>query len=232
MSQTSISRFRKPTQIESLKTYGNPCQLVTTPMKFSFITAAVLVVFASTGRAQIIVSGNVGAGGTGTISIQSDLVFPITATGNAVALVFDEWVTSDGSLTGANILSAGALTVSRGGTPTQVPLQKVLDNEGGTVGGVTANDGYLLFSNYAVTTGDTVTLQAGTWTFAGAAAFNPQTVQTFEGNVFLANQSGTHLSSSILAVPEPSQYAQVAGAGVLGWALMRRFRRNQANRVG
>ena len=203
-------------------------------MKSSLITAAVLVAFASTGRAQILVSGNVGTGGTATISIQSDLVFPITATGNAAVVVFDEWVTSDGSNTGANILSAGALTFSRGGTPTQVPLQTLNDNLGRTSGAVTANDGFLFFSNYAVTTGDTVTLKAGSWSFAGAGAFNPQTVQTFAGNVFLADPLGARLSSSLPAgpVPEPSQYAQVAGVAVLGWALMRRVRRNQANRVG
>jgi hypothetical protein len=148
-------------------------------------------------------------------------------------LVFDEWVTSDGSQT-APSLAGQTVTFSRGGTTTQVGLQSLNDNLARTAGAMTSNDGFLLFSGYAVTAGDTVTIKAGSWSFSGAALFNPQTVQTFTGNVFLANALGSALSSPISAgpVPEPGQYAQVAGVGVLGWALLRRFRRNQANRVG
>ncbi len=157
---------------------------------------------------------------SGSLQITADITFNITTAGSGQLIIFDEWVTSDGSQAFANLsphLSIsinGALPISRFGT--------FVDNLVFNQGQITSNDGYIfLNSSFSVSAGDTVTLKAATYNIAAISGFNQQASQTFIGNMFITDGNGTRLSNPV-AVPEPSGLALVLTAGVVGLFLRRR----------
>lgn len=75
--------------------------------------------------------------------------------------------------------------------------------------------------------GDTFTLAAGTFTFANYTGVVPSNGLY---STFLADTNGLNLGAGS-AIPEPSTYAAIAGAGALGLALWHRRRRVTAPAV-
>lgn len=150
----------------------------------------------------------------GSMVFTQDINFIITSTGGYVFnVVFDEWVTSDGSRTNLD-LSPSLLSYSlNGGAPETVALSILVDNNNFAAGDITPNDGSINFPLGVFTTlGDVFTLKAATYTLAAnslTAGFNPQADQTFTGNAFLVTTSkgGSRRSAntSVGAVPEPSR---------------------------
>ena len=164
---------------------------------------------------------------TPTIQITAPITLTIATTGNVSFLAFDEWVTNDGSAT--NVLgtpSGQLLSYTLAGTAGTASITRLADNLNGTLGSITANDGYIVFtSSFNVTAGQTLTIQPDTFTFGSNSNFNPNTPLAFTGNIYLANNTGMALTAptSVDQVPEPSTWAALlAGAGMLGFALRRR----------
>lgn len=154
-----------------------------------------------------------------TVSTAGSIVFTqdihFTSTGGSVgAVVFDEWVTSDGSTNFHSSFSPSLLSYSlNGGATATVVLNFFKDNNNALTGEITPNDGSLNFvSSVATSPGNVFTLKAATYTLAASslpAGFNPQAGQTFTGNAFLVenSKSGARRSAntSVGAVPEPSR---------------------------
>jgi len=157
---------------------------------------------------------------SGSLQITADITFNITTAGSGQLIIFDEWVTSDGSQAFANL--APHLSISINGASPISRFGVIVDNLGFTQGQVTANDGYIfLNSSFSVSTGNTVTLKAATYNIAAISGFNQQASQTFIGNMFVADGNGNRLSNPV-AVPEPSGLALVLTVGVAGLFLRRR----------
>jgi len=195
-------------------------------------SAAVLTVPA---HAAVILSGDVNVtGGTATLQITHDIHFTITSTGSASLLVFDDWVgTSDGNLSQMTDNPAASISYRINGGATQsVAISGLLDNNF-TIGSINSTDGFLFFGAISVVEGQTLTILAQTHTFGGNSSFNPATKQVFTGDVFLSTTGGLMLSSpvSLSSVPEPSEWAAAAAAGLVGFAVWRR-RRVRAAAVG
>ena len=157
----------------------------------------------------------------GNIVFTQDINFTITTAGVFNTLVFDEWVTSDGTFTG---ITPGSFTPSalsysiNGGAAATTALTNFRDNTNATFNDLTPNDGYLYSaSGVSVALNDIFTVKAGTYTLAAGsipAAFNPQANQTFTGNAFLFQNSGSvRLSANtpVGAVPEPSRALLLLG---------------------
>ena len=184
---------------------------------------------ASAGRASILTTGNFQTGTpTPTLSLSTPVTLAITASDNVSGLVFDEWVTNDGTQNTA-FTSPRPQTLSYqidGGAVQTVGVGYLVDNLAGTVGDVTANDGYLVLNGFLfVTAGQTLTFLPGSLTFgSGGAAFNPPPV-VFNGNAYVDNMTGNALSgpASVNVAPEPSAWALLGvGVGALGLSLRRR----------
>jgi len=160
----------------------------------------------------------------GSLVITQDIVIPVTVSGPAQLLVFDNWVpTSDG---GAHTSALGASVqyTINGGSSQTATNATLTDNAVTPLFDVTASDGYFTFPTFfAVTIGNVVTFTAGTYPLAATSFFNPQATQTFTGNVFLANNFAARLSNNI-AVPEPNT-AALCGLGLLLGGAVRRHRR-------
>ena len=166
----------------------------------------------------------------GSLVITEDIEYTITTTGNLSIIIFDEWVTNDGtrSRITADAFSAAPISYTiNAGPPAGGAVSSLVDNTGAVFNHVNHNDGYLFFlSDIPVAAGNTFTLLAATYELSAGSLpvdFNPQANQTFTGNSFLAGRDGARLSSdtSAGAVPEPSQLVLLTGA-LLPLALRRR----------
>ncbi len=155
----------------------------------------------------------------GSIVITQDINFTITTSGSVRDVVFDEWVTSDGSSEAffSGSISPNLLSYSlNGGATATVQLSIFRDNEI-ISNDITPNDGYLFIGTTVPTTLDDVfTVKAATFTLAAnslPAGFNPQAAQTFTGNAFLTTTLGDRLTAntSVGAVPEPSRALLLLG---------------------
>ena len=202
-------------------------------IKSTLSLLAVLGLFAPCAtRAAVTTSGNFQTGTpVPTLAFTNPFTLTITASGNASYLVFDEWVTSDGSQTSATASTNQTLSYQiNGGTTQSIGVSLLYDNLSRTVGAATANDGILSFGgSIAVTAGQTLTFLPSSATFAsGGTAFNPPP-SAFTGNAFLIDGSGTAYSAlgSVGAVPEPSTWA-LLGIGAVGTGVVARRRRQQA----
>ena len=192
---------------------------------FSALVLAGVCATPSASDAQIIISGNTGAGGTGTLTIVSDLTFTISRSASLANLVFDEWVSSDGVRTTVSFVTGSKISYELNGVPGTRTINSLNDNYAQTfTPALTANDGSIFFSSFSVTTGSTFVLKAGSWNFNGNASFNPDAMGTFTGNVFLSNGANQFMSEPVSAVPvpEPAAYGLLAGAAFFGLALGRR----------
>jgi hypothetical protein len=140
------------------------------------------------------------------------------------ALVFDEWVVSDGTLTSAFSTSSVSYNIDGGSTQT-VPIKNLIDNNAFTLGSITRNDGYIYFTvPFAVSAGQIVTFLAQTLTFDSVDPNFKQPPAIFTGNAYLVNLSTAGAVSGLTSVnpiPEPSA-ALFGVAGTLG--LLRRRR--------
>ena len=200
-------------------------------LTFATLSVIVLVVFAIGWRESIIVGAAIvvtlpTATVAGSIVITNDINFTITTAGLVQIVVFDEWVTSDGSnsaISGSAIAPGIAYSVNGGSPAAGIPIL-FLDNGNGTALDLTANDGFLAFLSSSVAVNDTFTLKAASYSIAAGSlppGFNPQGSQTFAGNAFLTDAPGNRLSANA-AVPEPGTTLLGALAGL---ALLRRRRR-------
>jgi len=103
----------------------------------------------------------------------------------------------------------------------------LIDNLTMTQGQMTPNDGLLAIANgldtIPVITGNTLTLRAGSYSLSAVSNFNPQTNQTFTGNMFVVDSSvaGQRISN-IVAVPEPATNALILAGMATIFATLRR----------
>lgn len=164
-------------------------------------------------QAAIVLSGNFQTGTpTPTLEITEDIEFEITNSSIVAFLIFDQWTISDGVGVAVQDNPTQSVFYSLNGNPDASDvIGNLTDNFTSTAGAVTPGDGLLRFnSGIAVTSGDTLTIRAGTYTFESNADFNPLLNDyTFTGDVFLINSSATQISN-IVSVPEPSSVGLLA----------------------
>lgn len=198
------------------------------PSICKFFFSALTFLWCQNVQGSVILSGDVTSTG-GTLQITSDISFNITSTTTDFrALAFDEWVLSDVSTQG---LTMNNLNYQINGGAIQSTSNSTLqDNFTGIDGPLTANDGYVLFDALSVTAGQTVTIKAGSYTVtSGHGDFNPTAVGTFTGNAFLTTATTPiSLISNTVVVPEPEDFAALAGLGCVGWFLFREKRRSRS----
>jgi len=162
---------------------------------------------------------------SGSLQITNDIVFTITSNGNAAFFVFDEWVISDGSMTFSTLSPMASISLN-GAAPMSKSMG-LIDNLTMTQGQMTPNDGLLAIANgldtIPVITGNTLTLRAGSYSLSAVSNFNPQTNQTFTGNMFVVDSSvaGQRISN-IVAVPEPATNALILAGMATIFATLRR----------
>ena len=179
-------------------------------MKPRLLVASITLILCAQARTEMITIGEDQTAGTGTLTLNYDLVFTITnpATANLL-FVFDEVASSDGTYARASF--TGLEFSINGGN--HLAIQYWFDNTTAPTPDITSNDGFLYSTALStLTINDIVTLHAGTGTMTGGdmipsgASFNPWTSGDY--TVFITTNGGTRLS--IDAVPEP------ATAGLLG----------------
>lgn len=186
--------------------------------------ALLAVLFQSSAHGVIIFSGPLQSSG-GSIEITSDVTFNITSTGTVFGLILDSWVTSDGDPSALSLSGPFSYSINAG------PVQNgsvsfAYDNEPpyGSFGDVESNDGAIQLSAISVNAGDTLTVFAQTFNVVfGDSGWNPQAIQSFAGDVFLADFIGDSISD-VVAVPEPSTSAILLSLCVL-LATITRLRR-------
>ncbi len=188
---------------------------------------AVVALVSPAVRADITTSGNFKTGSpTPTLNITAPITLPITASGNLNYLDISNWVTNDGTQDNTSASPSGQKLSYQinGGAIQTIGVSYLYDNDQ-SFGAATVNDGLLNFSSIlAVTTGQTLTILPGTFTFAsGGSTFN-QPPADFTGNVFVASTSAARLSPSVSvgAVPEPATLGVIGIPAAL--ALLRRRR--------
>ncbi len=161
----------------------------------------------------------------GSLQITHDITVAVTTAGEANMLVLDNWVTWAGSYANASVTPL--LNILHNGAAVPVAYSLMVDNAG-TGGTLDSGDGYLGFATndntlagYQVVPGDTLTIQAGTYTLTtGMLAFNVPAGGVYEGNVYLANWNAVPLSQAI-AVPETGTIGLLA-LGAVGAGFSRR----------
>ncbi|GAA5121822.1 hypothetical protein JIN84_01240 [Luteolibacter yonseiensis] len=187
----------------------------------SLTTVFLFAALASPLSAAIIVTGNVSTPNAPcTFEITSDINVTITANAvnQIVAVMFDNWVTTDGTRTDRP-LSPGFSYQLNGIAGSQTAT--LGDNIDNTFGIITPGDGFIFLQlPTPAVIGDILTLKAGVYNFTGDAAFNPQTVGTFNGNLVVIDNLANPIAAPT-AVPEPSG----ALLGLVGAALLFRRRR-------
>lgn len=153
---------------------------------------------------------------TGSIVFTHDLTFTILGdSGRGILgfIVFDEWVTSDGSRSAIALPTPyHDLHYSMNGGPDEarwIRYGGLVDNFAGTEASVTPNDGYFGARDIMpLEAGDVLTLKAATYILpmVDVPDFNPQANQVFTGNVFIIGPFGYALTDMVSAgpVPEPS----------------------------
>ncbi len=183
----------------------------------SLLTALLL---GATAQAEMITVGGDQTNGTGTLTVNYDLVFTITETVTTTTFfIFDEIVISDG---GQSQMPFSGLEFSINGG-SRITLNTWTDNVSGTVGDVTPNDGFIFGDSSSFVSGDTVTLHAGTGTMAFTdPTFNPWSSGDYD--VFMADNNTAERISDV--VPEPAT-ALLFGIGGLGAFIVRRNKKNQ-----
>ncbi len=188
-----------------------------------FVAGIAAFLSLSAARAAIVLSGDVLTTG-GTFEITQDITITVTTTGNGKTLVFKDWVTSDDSAHAVDFTEASLNYQINGGSVQSTTLDLVADNFAfPATNDIGPNDGYIYFNDIAVTAGDILTVKSGSWATSGKAGFNPEAIQTYTGEVFLMTGNGEALSGGVV-VPEPSTWAALCGAGMLGLALWRRHK--------
>ena len=192
-------------------------------MKKTNITISILsaLLLGATAQAELITLGGDQTAGTGTLTINYDLVFNITtpSTPTVFGFVFDEIVLSDGSF--AQVSFSGLEFSINGGA--HYSLNQWVDNRTGSVGDVTANDGYITTgSAETIVFGDIVTLHAGIGTMSTTAA-NFNSWASGDYDVFVIDGGGNQISD---VVPEPAT-ALLFGIGGIGAFIVRRNKKAQ-----
>lgn len=161
----------------------------------------------------------------GSVVIDAPIAFLITKAGSVQGIVFDEWVTSDGT---KSTLVFAKDTIAyyniNGGSTQQLTFDIInrfalVDNLAGIAKSISANDGFIEIPvSSAVVIGNIFTLLPSTLVLPAQTVsnFNPAAAQIVTEKVFLAGQSGEALSGLTSAVPEPSAaLLSLLGAGLL-----------------
>jgi hypothetical protein len=192
-------------------------------MKMTPLAILIAIFSVSVARSAIIVSGDVNdTQATCSITFTSDISYNLTGGSPfGFQLVFKDWVTtSNGLPTLASIQSPVPFEISGVANNVTVPLLQPDRNT--TTIDLTPTDGTLVFTfDGGTTQGEVITIEAGTYTFHGLMFLNPQMVQTFTGDTFLADFNGGAISQTV-AVPEPSLTMLL---GCMGAGLLHRRRR-------
>ncbi len=189
-------------------------------MRLLAILSLVVVSMLSSRASVIVVAPTQTA--PGSIQFTEDITFTITSSGFAETFVFDNWVTSDGSLT-ASQLTPDVFFSLNGGAPFQLATT-LYDNLATNYGEMTPGDGYLFHTGIAVQPSDILAIKQGSYTLK-EAGFNPEVTQTFTGNMFITNSAGEIISSQTV-VPEPGTLALCSfGLTVMICSLQRRTHR-------
>lgn len=184
-------------------------------MKKYLVALFVMAFFCSAAQAVLITVGGDQTDGTGTLTFNEDAVFTATSTTVGTLLfVFDEVVTSDGSLDNVNF---SGLEFSINGGP-RYAIANWTDNYTGNYRALTPNDAYIYYQpNVGITNGDIVTIHAGTGTMNESAPnFNSWSSGDYQMFLSVAG----HQMSSV--IPEPSTFMMLGVAGGLLFIIRRR----------
>jgi hypothetical protein len=203
--------------------------MLTSVFRTSLAVAA--LVLANSTSASLLVTGTIPS------SVTFELTNPVSFNHKAGSfdnrvryLVFNDWVTSDGSpsrsgsFTGGSNSSFGSIGYLVNTEPVVFrPISGIVDNNGATTGDLTPGDGYIeIRTGFDFESGDTVTFPAQSWTFDFTGTTNPQIIQRFNGGVFLTNSSFEQISE-LSIVPEASNFVSILGVFSLCMAVS--FRR-------
>lgn len=184
------------------------------------------IALAATAPAAITTSGDFKTGTpTATFTITAPITFTITAdyiSGSGIIMVLDGWATPENASVPAPPTVGNMVSYKIDGGITQtVPLNTIFDEYPMNLGAYTMDDGLIWMGDIAVTTGQTLTILAQTWTFDAAGAEFNTPPALFEGNAFLVGNDSQIIMSGLVPVPEPTT-ALLGAIGTL--ALLRRRR--------
>lgn len=177
---------------------------------------------------QIVISGDPGTTGA-SVTIENDIAVSFTTSGNAAYLVFQDMVsTNDGTESdlGNTPTPQFQFNINGGSTITRA-IYQFTDNPVPASGDVSATDSLFLINSFFGSSGQTINVLAGTYTFGATVAnFNSEALGTFTGNIFFADSSYNRLSdiTAVSAVPEPSNYALLLGVFSMVPLIVRRRR--------
>jgi len=173
----------------------------------------ILMLCVTAQAANMITVGGDQTAGTGTLTINYDITFNVTAGSSAFLFVFDEIATADAS--GDNAGFSGLEYSINGGDKSS--LSSWRDNLGFDLGDMTPNDGHISGVFKTVSIGDTVTLHAGTGTMTSTKPnFSPWASGNYD--MFMADGSGNQISD---VVPEPATAGLLGISAVVFYALRR-----------
>ena len=154
------------------------------------LTAAALATAAlPSARAAVTLAGNFQTGSPRpSLSITTPITITIgSGTTTLRGLAFDEWAPNDGSSDVASPFNNQTITYQvNGGQQFAVGLSGFYDHANSTLGGITANDGFLYFSSpLSVSAGQTVTFPVQTLLLSGGGStFDPNLPNPYNGPVY------------------------------------------------